>query len=62
VLALLRAQHLDGQTIVMVTHDARVASAADRVLVMEDGRFTTTGPVAESVSAALADPTTAGTG
>jgi putative ABC transport system ATP-binding protein len=39
VLDLLGRQHADGQTIVMVTHDARVAAAADRLLVMEDGRF-----------------------
>ena len=40
MLTLLRAQHAAGQTIVMVTHDPRVAAAADRVLVMEDGVFT----------------------
>jgi putative ABC transport system ATP-binding protein len=40
VLALLRKEHEAGQTIVMVTHDARVAAAADRVLVMQDGQFT----------------------
>jgi putative ABC transport system ATP-binding protein len=40
VLQLLRREHDRGQTIVMVTHDARVASAADRVLVMQDGAFT----------------------
>jgi putative ABC transport system ATP-binding protein len=40
VLGLLRSHHATGQTIVMVTHDARVAAAADRVLVMEDGVFT----------------------
>jgi putative ABC transport system ATP-binding protein len=40
VLGLLGRQHAAGQTIVMVTHDARVAAAADRVLVMVDGRFT----------------------
>jgi putative ABC transport system ATP-binding protein len=28
-----------GQTIVLVTHDAKAAAYADRVLVMEDGRF-----------------------
>jgi putative ABC transport system ATP-binding protein len=39
VLELLRAQRDAGQTIVMVTHDARVATAADRLLTMEDGRF-----------------------
>ena len=54
VLALLRAQHDAGQTIVMVTHDARVAAAADRLLVMEDGRFTASGPP-EAVAAVLAD-------
>jgi putative ABC transport system ATP-binding protein len=40
VLDLLRAQREEGQTIVMVTHDERVARAADRLLRMEDGRFT----------------------
>jgi len=37
VLALLRRYHAEGQTIVLVTHDARVAAAADRVLTMRDG-------------------------
>lgn len=37
VLALLQRQHEDGQTVVLVTHDPRVAAAADRVLVMQDG-------------------------
>jgi putative ABC transport system ATP-binding protein len=40
VLGLLRHEHDAGQTIVMVTHDARVAAAADRVLVMQDGVIT----------------------
>lgn len=39
VLALLRQAHDRGTTIVMVTHDHRVAAAADRVLVMQDGRI-----------------------
>jgi putative ABC transport system ATP-binding protein len=39
VLALLRRYHADGQAIVLVTHDHRVAAAADRVLVMQDGRI-----------------------
>jgi putative ABC transport system ATP-binding protein len=55
VLSLLRAQHDAGQTIVMVTHDARVAAAADRLLVMEDGRFTATGAAPETADALLAD-------
>jgi putative ABC transport system ATP-binding protein len=37
VLELLRRHHAQGQTIVLVTHDARVASAADRVIHMRDG-------------------------
>ena len=40
VVELLRAEHAAGQTIVMVTHDHRVASRADRVLVMNDGVIT----------------------
>ncbi len=39
VLDLLRSQHERGQTIVMVTHDHRVASAADRVVTMHDGQL-----------------------
>jgi putative ABC transport system ATP-binding protein len=40
ILELLRAS-VDsyGQTIVMVTHDARVATFADRVLFLADGRI-----------------------
>ncbi len=39
VLDLLRDQHRAGQTIVMVTHDHRVAAAADRIVMMRDGRL-----------------------
>jgi putative ABC transport system ATP-binding protein len=37
VLAVLRSCHERGQTIVLVTHDPNVASAADRVVRMRDG-------------------------
>jgi putative ABC transport system ATP-binding protein len=37
VLGLLRELKAEGQTLVLVTHDARVAAAADRVLAMRDG-------------------------
>ncbi len=40
VLTLLReAVELDGQTIVMVTHDPRAADEADRVIHLADGRI-----------------------
>ena len=55
VLALLREQHDAGQTIVMVTHDPRVAAVADRLLVMEDGRITASSTEPAKAAAALAD-------
>jgi putative ABC transport system ATP-binding protein len=61
VLALLRDEHAAGQTIVMVTHDARVAAVADRLLVMEDGRITATSVAADAAASALADLTAVGT-
>ncbi|WP_407917563.1 ABC transporter ATP-binding protein [Kitasatospora sp. NE20-6] len=39
VLSLLTRHHQDGGTIVLVTHDARVASSADRVISLFDGRI-----------------------
>jgi putative ABC transport system ATP-binding protein len=38
VVAVLKERHAAGQTIVLVTHDMRVASAAERVIAMRDGR------------------------
>ncbi len=40
VLGLLRAAHARGQTLLLATHDARVAAAADRVVTMRDGEVT----------------------
>jgi putative ABC transport system ATP-binding protein len=37
VLRLFAQLHADGQTLVTVTHDSRVAATADRVLSMRDG-------------------------
>jgi len=37
VLRLLRRSHADGQAILLVTHDARAASMADRVINLFDG-------------------------
>ena len=39
VMGVLRERHREGQTIVLVTHDLRIASAADRVIGMRDGRI-----------------------
>ncbi|HSW47276.1 MAG TPA: ABC transporter ATP-binding protein [Phycisphaerae bacterium] len=41
ILELLQALNRNGQTIVMVTHDPRVAAAADRVISLVDGKMTT---------------------
>jgi putative ABC transport system ATP-binding protein len=41
VLALLRRYHQAGQTMLLVTHDARVASVADRVIYLKDGQIRT---------------------
>jgi putative ABC transport system ATP-binding protein len=37
VLGLLRAARDRGQTLLIVTHDARVAAAADRIVTLRDG-------------------------
>jgi putative ABC transport system ATP-binding protein len=46
VLELFRALHAGGQTILLVTHDERVAAPADRVVHMRDGRLTAPAPAA----------------
>jgi putative ABC transport system ATP-binding protein len=51
VLELFKRLHADGQTILMVTHNDEVASAADRIVRMRDGRVEGEG---------LADPVAAG--
>ena len=39
VMSLFKSFHERGQTIVLVTHDAKVATLADRILFMRDGRI-----------------------
>ena len=39
VVELLRRLHNDGQTILLVTHDSKVADAAERIVRMVDGRI-----------------------
>jgi len=58
VLDLLRtAVDEDGQTTVMVTHDARAAATADRVLFLADGRVVADlqGPTEETILSAMKD-------
>ncbi|MFI7639981.1 ABC transporter ATP-binding protein [Nonomuraea sp. NPDC049400] len=45
VLRLLSDVHKEGQTIVMVTHDARVASLADRLVSLFDGEIVDDGRI-----------------
>ncbi|MFO7703623.1 MAG: MacB family efflux pump subunit [Halopseudomonas sp.] len=40
VLALLKQLHQRGKTVIIITHDAEVASHADRLIEMRDGRIT----------------------
>src|SRR5262249_22219950 len=39
VLQLFESLHEAGQTLVIVTHDARIAATADRLISMRDGAF-----------------------
>ncbi|MFC4114380.1 ABC transporter ATP-binding protein [Nonomuraea zeae] len=39
VLQLFESLHESGQTLVIVTHDARIAATADRLISMRDGAF-----------------------
>jgi ABC-type lipoprotein export system ATPase subunit len=39
VLRLFEQLHAGGQTLVVVTHDERIAATADRLITMRDGRF-----------------------
>ena len=50
VVELLRSVHGKGQTIVLVTHDHVVASAADRVVAMRDGRIVDEAPLGAPVA------------
>ena len=46
IMELLKKLHLDGKTIILITHDLQVASEAGRVIRMMDGRVTSDGEVA----------------
>jgi len=61
VLGLLRRYHAVGQTIVMVTHDPHVASVAERIVTMQDGRIASdTGRAVHPATVTAADLVRAG--
>lgn len=39
ILRLLKRLHEQGQTIILVTHDAQIASQAERIIIMRDGKI-----------------------
>jgi putative ABC transport system ATP-binding protein len=49
VLELLREVHAAGQTIVIVTHDAEIGGAAERLVRMQDGQIVDDAPTARKV-------------
>jgi putative ABC transport system ATP-binding protein len=54
VIELMRRLHRGGQTIVLVTHAAEVAAAAERVIRMRDGRITEPEPADGDTAVAVA--------
>jgi putative ABC transport system ATP-binding protein len=52
VMAILQELHAQGSTIVLVTHDERVASHADRVIRVFDGRVQADEPMVDRIIAA----------
>jgi putative ABC transport system ATP-binding protein len=52
LLQLLRERASQGQSILLVTHDARVASSADRAITMRDGRIADEARLADGASPA----------
>ena len=50
ILALFEALHAEGQTIVVVTHEADVAARAERRIVLHDGVISSDAPTARGVT------------
>jgi putative ABC transport system ATP-binding protein len=57
VLRLLQRVHDQGQTILLVTHDARVASMADRVITVLDGMIVDDVQIADRAATPTSVPT-----
>jgi ABC-type lipoprotein export system ATPase subunit len=49
IMSILRELHAEGQTIILVTHDAGIARQADRMLVLESGRLSRRDPATVAV-------------
>jgi len=60
VLRLFETLHVAGQTLIIVTHDSRIAATADRMISMRDGALTDETRLTGGTSGKLAD--TAGLG
>jgi putative ABC transport system ATP-binding protein len=54
VLRLFEELHQAGQTLVIVTHDSRIAATADRLITMRDGAFIDETRLAGGASGSLA--------
>jgi putative ABC transport system ATP-binding protein len=55
VLRLFDSLHAAGQTLVIVTHDPRIAATADRLISMRDGAFVDDTRMSGGASGSLAD-------
>ena len=55
VLRLFESLHQAGQTLVVVTHDSRIAATADRMISMRDGAFTDETRLTGGTTGTLAD-------
>ncbi len=55
VLRVFESLHQAGQTLVIVTHDSRIAATADRLISMRDGTFVDETRLTGGTSGALAD-------
>ncbi|AYK17604.1 MacB family efflux pump subunit [Aeromonas veronii] len=64
VMAILKELHAQGHTIILVTHDMDVASHADRIITLKDGRVEQdSGPrQPDSTTSPIARPPTTGAG
>lgn len=40
IIRILQQLHGDGHTVILITHDSSIASSADRIIEMDDGRIT----------------------